>query len=111
MKSYIVNLLSKREQNKENKRTQILKERAELKERQEYLKTAIWNALVNDDFYENHFCHYHFVIDGQRHVYGILGLLGIFGDRMFYKIESEKEKIKKEKERKIFLEEIDILNT
>ena len=111
MKSYITNLLLKRKQNKENKRSQILKERAEIKERQKYLKTAIWNALVNDDFHKNHLCHYHFMIDGQRHIYGILGLLGIFGDRMFYKIEDEKKEIKKENERKLFLDEIEILNT
>lgn len=89
------NFKTNREKQKEIKKLQKQDELDLIRKRQMFLKKSIWNSLVSGDYYKNHLAHYHFNINGEHYVYGILELLGIFGDDMFYKIKREQEKIAK----------------
>lgn len=93
--SKLHNFKINREKQKEIKKIQKQEELDLIRKRQMFLKKSMWNALVSGDYYKTPLEHYHFNINGEHYVYGILGLLGIFGDDMFYKIKREQEKIAK----------------
>lgn len=71
-----------------------------IKAKKQYkFKQDIILKLATDDFYVNSLNHYFFVIDGERHVFGIVELLMYFGDDLFFQVKIKKYQIKNDFEK------------
>lgn len=55
---------------------------------QNRLKNIIKSKLKEGDYSKNFFNHYLFIIDGEKHIYGILAIINIFG----YEVEINESK-------------------
>lgn len=71
-----------------------LNRKAEIKKRALFKETIFEKLVTNDYYVVEPFQHYHFDVDGRHEIFGILEILGCFGDDVFIKVRKEQNKRK-----------------